>query len=70
MGCCPLIFLITALLEALTKNGSSAANGTHRRRPAHNAGDGGAKAASERAEGTGAGSSKVFTKEQVEGVQR
>ncbi|XP_019717722.1 dnaJ homolog subfamily B member 14 [Hippocampus comes] len=59
-----------ALLEVLTKNGSSTANGAHRRRPAHNAEDGGAEAASERAEGTGAGSSKVFTKEQVEGVQR
>ncbi|XP_051940462.1 dnaJ homolog subfamily B member 14 [Hippocampus zosterae] len=58
------------LLEELTKNGSSAANGVHRRRPAHNVEDGGTQAASERAEGTGAGSSKVFTKEQVEGVQR
>ncbi|XP_061536361.1 dnaJ homolog subfamily B member 14 [Phycodurus eques] len=58
------------LLEALTRNGSSAAKGAHRRRQAHNAEDGGAQAAGERAESRGAGSSKVFTQEQVEGVQR
>ncbi|XP_077380874.1 dnaJ homolog subfamily B member 14 [Festucalex cinctus] len=55
-----------ALLEALTRNGSSAANGVHRRRPAE---DGGAHAAKERTESS-AESSKVFTQEQVEGVQR
>ncbi|XP_077575926.1 dnaJ homolog subfamily B member 14 [Stigmatopora nigra] len=51
-----------ALLEALTRNGSSASNGTHRRRTAN---DGGGQAAGDRAE-----SAKVFTQDQVEGVQR
>ncbi|XP_049576663.1 dnaJ homolog subfamily B member 14 [Syngnathus scovelli] len=59
-----------ALLDAITRNGSSAANGAHRRRPAHNSEDGGAQAMRARAESTGAESSKVFTQEQVEGVQR
>ncbi|XP_057700248.1 dnaJ homolog subfamily B member 14 [Corythoichthys intestinalis] len=56
-----------ALLEALTKNGSSAANGAHRRRTTN---DSGGQAAGDRAESTGAETSKVFTQDQVEGVQR
>ncbi|XP_061888948.1 dnaJ homolog subfamily B member 14-like isoform X2 [Entelurus aequoreus] len=60
-----------ALLAALTKNGSSAANGAHRRRAADNAANGGAQAGKDRTHESGGGeSSKGFTQDQVEGVQR
>ncbi|XP_077460982.1 dnaJ homolog subfamily B member 14 [Stigmatopora argus] len=56
-----------ALLDALTRNGSSAPNGTHRRRTAN---DGGGLASGDRARSAGAESAKFFTRDQVEGVQR
>ncbi|XP_054634720.1 dnaJ homolog subfamily B member 14 [Dunckerocampus dactyliophorus] len=59
-----------AMLEALTKNGSSAANGAYRRRAADNAENSGAQAARERTHGSGGESSKGFTQDQMEGVQR
>ncbi|KAF3687761.1 DnaJ -like protein subfamily B member 14 [Channa argus] len=59
-----------ALLDAITKNASSAPNGTHRRRPAESSESNGAQPQRERQESGGNDSSKGFTKEQVEGVQR
>ncbi|KAG7485766.1 hypothetical protein JOB18_017885 [Solea senegalensis] len=55
-----------ALLDALTKNGSSAGNGAHRRKPAESSR---AQAERERQE-SGGDSSKGFTKDQVEGVHK
>ncbi|KAL7405314.1 hypothetical protein ABVT39_027138 [Epinephelus coioides] len=59
-----------ALLEALTKNGSSAGNGAYRRRPAQSSESTNAQPEKENHESGGGDSSKGFTKEQVEGVQR
>ncbi|XP_047435442.1 dnaJ homolog subfamily B member 14 [Mugil cephalus] len=59
-----------AFLDALTKNGSSAGNGAYRRKPAEHSEANGARSDRENQESGGSGSSKVFTKEQVEGVQR
>ncbi|XP_051242469.1 dnaJ homolog subfamily B member 14 [Dicentrarchus labrax] len=59
-----------ALLDALTKNGSSAGNGAYRRRPAESSESSGAQPERESQESGGTDSSKGFTKEQVEGVQR
>lgn len=56
-----------ALLDALTKNGSSAGNGAYRRRPAENSQSAGAQPESQ---DSGGQDPKGFTKEQVEGVQR
>ncbi|XP_031718952.1 dnaJ homolog subfamily B member 14 isoform X1 [Anarrhichthys ocellatus] len=56
-----------ALLDALTKNGSSAGNGAYRRRPGEGTG---AQPGGEGQESGGGESSKGFNKEQVEGVQR
>nr|XP_020447535.1 dnaJ homolog subfamily B member 14 [Monopterus albus] len=58
-----------ALLDALTKNGSSAGNGAYKRRPAKSSERTGATPEGESQE-SGGGDSKGFTKEQVEGVQR
>uniref|UniRef100_A0A668AB43 DnaJ homolog subfamily B member 14 n=1 Tax=Myripristis murdjan TaxID=586833 RepID=A0A668AB43_9TELE len=58
-----------ALLDALTKNGSSAGNGAYCRRPANSSENTGAQPERERQD-SGGGESKGFTKEQVEGVQR
>ncbi|XP_034544578.1 dnaJ homolog subfamily B member 14 [Notolabrus celidotus] len=57
-----------ALLDALQKNGSSAGNGAYRRRPAESSES--ADARTESQESGGGDSSKGFTKEQVDGVQR
>ncbi|XP_070712655.1 dnaJ homolog subfamily B member 14 [Pempheris klunzingeri] len=59
-----------ALWDALMKNGSSAGNGIHRRRPAETSEGTDAQPEKERHESGGGDSSKGFTKEQVEGVQR
>uniref|UniRef100_A0A3Q1FSD6 DnaJ homolog subfamily B member 14 n=1 Tax=Acanthochromis polyacanthus TaxID=80966 RepID=A0A3Q1FSD6_9TELE len=59
-----------ALLDALTKNGSSAGNGAYRRRPAERSETTGAQPEGESQESGGGESSKGFNKEQVEGVQR
>ncbi|KAK0133187.1 DnaJ subfamily B member 14 [Merluccius polli] len=60
------------LLDALTKNGSSAGNGAHcRRRPASSGGSNGVHTDQEgRDAAGGAESAKSFTEDQVEGVQR
>ncbi|XP_005940052.1 dnaJ homolog subfamily B member 14 [Haplochromis burtoni] len=59
-----------ALLDALMKNGSSAGNGTYRRRAAENSETNGTQSERENP-GSGVGDPpKSFTKEQVEGVQR
>lgn len=58
------------LLDALTKNGSSVGNGAYRRRPAETSENAGAQPEKESQESGVADSSKGFTKEQVEGVQR
>lgn len=60
----------SALLDALTKNGSSASNGAYRRRPAESSQSNGGQPETESQESGGGDSSKGFTKEQVEGVQR
>ncbi|XP_029950938.1 dnaJ homolog subfamily B member 14 [Salarias fasciatus] len=60
-----------ALLDALTNNGSSAGNGAYRRRPADRSDPAhGAQPHSQRPDSGGGDSSKSFTSEQVEGVQR
>ncbi|XP_017276279.1 dnaJ homolog subfamily B member 14 [Kryptolebias marmoratus] len=59
-----------ALLDALTKNGSSASNGAYRRRPAERSETAGAKTGGENQEGGGSDSTKGFSQDQVEGVQR
>ncbi|XP_059197603.1 dnaJ homolog subfamily B member 14 [Centropristis striata] len=59
-----------ALLEAITKNGSSTGNGAYRRRPAESSENTGEQPEGESRESAGADSSKGFTKDQVEGVQR
>ncbi|KAM3623604.1 uncharacterized protein V6R79_013148 [Siganus canaliculatus] len=59
-----------ALLEALTRNGSSAGNGAYRRRPAERSESAGAQPERERQESGGSESTKSFSKEQVDGVQR
>ncbi|XP_069024185.1 tetratricopeptide repeat protein 39B-like [Embiotoca jacksoni] len=59
-----------ALLDALTRNGSSAGNGAYRRRPAERSETSDAQPERESQESGGGDSSKGFTKEQVEGVQR
>lgn len=62
--------LLSALLDALMKNGSSAGNGTYRRRAAENSETNGTQSERENP-GSGVGDPpKSFTKEQVEGVQR
>ena len=66
---CPLPFS-PALLDTLTKNGSSAGNGAYRRRPAETSESTGAHTDRESQESGGGESSKGFNKEQVEGVQR
>lgn len=58
------------LLDALTKNGSSAGNGAYRRRPAETSEHAGAHRDQEGQEPGAVDASKGFTKEQVEGVQR
>lgn len=58
------------LLDALTKNGSSAGNGAYRRRPAEPSEQTGAHQDKEGQEPGVVDASKGFTKEQVEGVQR
>lgn len=58
------------LLDALTKNGSSAGNGAYRRRPAESSERAGAHQDKEGQEPGAVDASKGFTKEQVEGVQR
>ncbi|CAL8331630.1 unnamed protein product [Lota lota] len=60
------------LLDALTKNGSSAGNGAHcRRRPASSGESNGMHADQEGQDPAGgAESAKIFSKDQVEGVQR
>ncbi|KAJ4944810.1 hypothetical protein JOQ06_013350 [Pogonophryne albipinna] len=58
-----------ALLDALTKNGSSAGNGAFRRRTADGSESTGAQPERDGQE-SGGGDLKAFTKEQVEGVQR
>ncbi|XP_012724326.1 dnaJ homolog subfamily B member 14 [Fundulus heteroclitus] len=58
-----------ALLEALLKNGSSAANGAYRRRPREPSEPAGYQPAAEGQESAGS-DSKSFTDEQVQGVQR
>lgn len=61
----------SALLDVLTKNGSSAGNGAYRRRPAESSESSGAQPQRESQESGGGGdSSKTFTKDQVDGVQR
>ncbi|XP_068606890.1 dnaJ homolog subfamily B member 14 [Brachionichthys hirsutus] len=59
-----------ALLDALTKNGSSTANGAYRRRPAESSERSEAHPERERQESGGGDSAKVFSKDQVEGVHR
>ncbi|KAG7459023.1 hypothetical protein MATL_G00226800 [Megalops atlanticus] len=59
---------LRVLLEALTKNGNTTANGTYRRRPAEGSERGRPEKDSQEAV-TGE-SAKSFTKEQAEGVQR
>ncbi|KAM6939820.1 dnaJ homolog subfamily B member 14 [Xenentodon cancila] len=59
-----------ALLNALTKNGSSAGNGAYRRRPAEHTENNGPQPEGESCKSEGGDSSKGFTKDQVEGVQR
>ncbi|KAK7930512.1 hypothetical protein WMY93_006907 [Mugilogobius chulae] len=58
-----------ALLDALTKNGSSAGNGAYRRRAADHSPNTGAQAERENQQ-PGEQGSKGFTQDQVEGVQR
>ncbi|XP_047222606.1 dnaJ homolog subfamily B member 14 [Girardinichthys multiradiatus] len=58
-----------ALLNALTKNGSSAGNGAYRRRPKDHSETAGSQPGGEHQESAG-GDSKSFTDEQVEGVKR
>lgn len=58
------------LLDALTKNGSSASNGAYRRRAAESSDHTGARTEGEGRESGGGDSAKTFTKEQVDGVQR
>ncbi|XP_071768008.1 dnaJ homolog subfamily B member 14 [Centroberyx gerrardi] len=57
------------LLDALTKNGSSAGNGAYCRRPTDGSERTGAQPERE-SQDSGGGESKGFNKEQVEGVQR
>lgn len=61
-----LSFSCSGLLDTLTKNGSSASNGTYRRRAA----DSSDHTDREGQEPGGGDSTKPFTKEQVDGVQR
>lgn len=58
-----------ALLDALTKNGSSTGNGAYRRRPKDSSETASSHPAGDAQEPTG-GDSKSFTDEQVEGVRR
>ncbi|KAM9792986.1 dnaJ homolog subfamily B member 14 [Neosynchiropus ocellatus] len=58
-----------ALLDTLMRNGSSAGNGTHRRKPGGTEGNG-LHAGQEGQDFGGAQSPKGFTADQVEGVQR
>lgn len=62
--------LLSGLLDALTKNGSSASNGAYRRRAAESSDHTGARTEGEGRESGGGDSAKTFTKEQVDGVQR
>lgn len=64
-----LFLSFSALLDALTKNGSSAGNGAFRRRTADGSESTGAQPERDGQE-SGGGDLKAFTKEQVEGVQR
>lgn len=66
----PLPLLHSDLLDALTKNGSSAGNGAYRRRAAEPSESADAAPERERQESGGGDSSKGFTKEQVDGVTR
>ncbi|XP_034044416.1 dnaJ homolog subfamily B member 14 [Thalassophryne amazonica] len=59
-----------ALLDALTMNGSSASNGTYRRRPTDTSQCTGEHPEKQSQDSAGGESIKTFTKEQVEGVQR
>lgn len=59
-----------ALLDALTKNGSSTGNGAYRRRPAESSESSGTRPERESQESGGGDVSKAFTKDQLEGVQR
>ncbi|XP_074485447.1 dnaJ homolog subfamily B member 14 [Sebastes fasciatus] len=59
-----------ALLDALTKNGSSAGNGAYRRRPGDSSEGTGPQPEREGGEAGVGDVAKSFTKEQVEGVQR
>lgn len=66
----PSLLSGSGLLDALTKNGSSASNGAYRRRAAEGSDHTGARADGEGQESGGGDSAKTFTKEQVDGVQR
>ncbi|KAM4603258.1 dnaJ homolog subfamily B member 14 [Polymixia lowei] len=59
-----------ALLDALTRNGSSAGNGAYCRRPANGSESTGAQPDRGSQDAGGGESAKGFTKEQVEGVHR
>ncbi|XP_074550732.1 dnaJ homolog subfamily B member 14 [Halichoeres trimaculatus] len=59
-----------ALLDALQKNGSSAGTGPYRRRPAESSERADAQPEGESQESGGGDSSKGFTRDQVDGVQR
>ncbi|KAF7660426.1 hypothetical protein LDENG_00281970 [Lucifuga dentata] len=59
-----------ALLDALTKNGSSTGNGAYRRRAADGCENNNSQPESESQDSGGGESTKSFNKEQVEGVQR
>lgn len=65
-----LAFFILALLDALTKNGSSAGNGAYKRRFTESSQSSGAKSQKDGQECGGGESLKGFTKDQVEGVKR
>ncbi|XP_013863218.1 dnaJ homolog subfamily B member 14 [Austrofundulus limnaeus] len=58
------------LLDALTKNGSSASNGAHCRKPSEHSETTGTKTGRQNQETGGSDSAKGFTPDQVEGVQR
>lgn len=59
-----------ALLDVLTKNGHSAGNGAHCRRPASSPNGDSPRPQSESQEAAGGDTAKAFRKEQAEGVQK
>lgn len=66
----PSLLSGSGLLDALTKNGSSASNGAYRRRAAEGSDHAGARTDGEGQESGGGDAAKTFTREQVDGVQR